>query len=313
MPWRDGPDAQRLDFDTWRELFQSACGRYSLERTEPNGFAGWVRPFQTLGFCAMDITCRENRIDRKPCDIRRDGVDLYGALFLVAGRSTVIHNGQFMQLAAGDVILIDKARPVSYIADRHGAHWLCLQFPRRALTSHLGFEPQGGSYKRGGTLAGRLLYEFAINLLRNDKAPFSPSDSYLQLAVYDLVGALVVPDSWSGPRPTDKLFGRIQGIIRDRLADPDLGPHALAVDAGISPRYVHKLFTERGSSCREFIYSLRLDQAAQLLQRRRGKAQPLSEIAYACGFRDYTHFARKFRHRFGYSPGSHPGIDDQSA
>jgi AraC-like DNA-binding protein len=30
----------------------------------------------------------------------------------------------------------------------------------------------------------------------------------------------------------------------------------------------------------------------------------LSEIAYACGFRDYTHFSRKFRHRFGHSPGA---------
>jgi AraC-like DNA-binding protein len=35
-----------------------------------------------------------------------------------------------------------------------------------------------------------------------------------------------------------------------------------------------------------------------------GTGQPLSEIAYACGFRDYTHFARKFRQRFGYSPGA---------
>jgi AraC-like DNA-binding protein len=34
-----------------------------------------------------------------------------------------------------------------------------------------------------------------------------------------------------------------------------------------------------------------------------GTGQLLSEIAYASGFRDYTHFARKFRHRFGYPPG----------
>jgi AraC-like DNA-binding protein len=32
--------------------------------------------------------------------------------------------------------------------------------------------------------------------------------------------------------------------------------------------------------------------------------QPLSVIAYACGFRDYTHFARAFRNRFGYPPGA---------
>jgi AraC family transcriptional activator of tynA and feaB len=38
-----------------------------------------------------------------------------------------------------------------------------------------------------------------------------------------------------------------------------------------------------------------------------GKGEPLSEIAYACGFRDYAHFARRFRKRFGYSPGDHAG------
>jgi hypothetical protein len=35
------------------------------------------------------------------------------------------------------------------------------------------------------------------------------------------------------------------------------------------------------------------------------KHQPLSEIAYARGFRDYTYVARKFRQRFGCAPGAH--------
>jgi len=40
-----------------------------------------------------------------------------------------------------------------------------------------------------------------------------------------------------------------------------------------------------------------------------GTGQPLSEIAYACGFRDYAHFARRFRKRFGHSPGARAGED----
>jgi AraC-like DNA-binding protein len=61
--------------------------------------------------------------------------------------------------------------------------------------------------------------------------------------------------------------------------------------------------------CSEFVYSLRLDHAAYLLRRRAllGSGQPLGEIAYACGFRDYAHFARRFRNRFGYPPGAHAG------
>jgi AraC-like DNA-binding protein len=81
----------------------------------------------------------------------------------------------------------------------------------------------------------------------------------------------------------------------------------VAAETGISLRYVQKLFAERGSTCSELVYSIRLDHAAHLLLRRASldTGQPLSEIAYACGFRDYTHFARKFRHRFGYAPGAY--------
>ena len=67
--------------------------------------------------------------------------------------------------------------------------------------------------------------------------------------------------------------------------------------------------TERGTTCSEFIYSSRLHHAAHLLHRRAllGTGESLSEIGYACGFRDYAHFARRFRKRFGYSPGAHAG------
>jgi AraC-like DNA-binding protein len=130
----------------------------------------------------------------------------------------------------------------------------------------------------------------------------------MQLVIYDLVGALFAP-SEPGPvsRRTDKLFTRISGVIRDSFADPDFGPAEVAAKARISLRYLHKLFMERGLTCREFIYSRRLDYAARLLHRRASLAtdQPLSDIAHACGFTDYTHFARKFRHRYGQAPGAY--------
>jgi hypothetical protein len=46
-----------------------------------------------------------------------------------------------------------------------------------------------------------------------------------------------------------KLLRRIRGVIKDRFADPDFGPCDVAAEAGISLRYVQKLFTERGSTC----------------------------------------------------------------
>jgi AraC family transcriptional activator of tynA and feaB len=56
--------------------------------------------------------------------------------------------------------------------------------------------------------------------------------------------------------PSEKLSRRIRRLIRDRLADPDFGPADVTAEVGLSLRYVQKLFTERGSTCSEFIYSL---------------------------------------------------------
>jgi AraC family transcriptional activator of tynA and feaB len=64
----------------------------------------------------------------------------------------------------------------------------------------------------------------------------------MQLAVYDLIGALFA-DSDPAPvfSPTDKLFTRVRRIIKSRFTDPDLGPREVAVEARISLRYLQKL------------------------------------------------------------------------
>jgi AraC-like DNA-binding protein len=138
-----------------------------------------------------------------------------------------------------------------------------------------------------------------------DEAVCPETEAFMNLAVYDLLGAHLAP---SDPRPdlvhTEKLFARIRSIIEARFVDPNLGPGQVAAEAGISLRYLQKLFTARGTSCGHFIQSLRLSRAEQLLRRRQllDRDQPLSEIAFASGFSDYGFFSRKFQQRFGCAP-----------
>jgi len=305
-------DTPQLDYEAWRDLLRAVCGRYNPEGIEPNAFTGWVRPVSVCGFTALDIGCNAHRIERTYRDVRLDGVDHYFAVFQVGGQSAMTHNDQAVRLAVGDVALVDAARPVTYFANNGGEPWntVTLNLPRETLVSHLGFDPPGGICRRGGTTAGRLLFELIRTTDKAEGSAFSPADSYMQLAVYDLVGALFAPsDAWPVSRHADKLFTRIRGVIKDRFADPDFGPSEVAAEAGISLRYLQKLFTARNSTCSEFIYSLRLDHTARLLHRRAllNTSQPLSEIGYTCGSRDYTHFARQFRRRFGHPPGAAAG------
>jgi hypothetical protein len=61
------------------------------------------------------------------------------------GESIISHNDRVVNITAGDVVLLDSTRPVTFISPpQDSAQWLGLQVPRQNLASHLGFEPQGG-------------------------------------------------------------------------------------------------------------------------------------------------------------------------
>jgi AraC-like DNA-binding protein len=310
-------DTPQLKLDEWAALLRSTYGG-DCRVVEHNAFAGWIRPLSVYGItaAAFKIQCGLGVIDHggDPYRFERTrrathvaDTDCYRAFFQLAGRSAVTQNEHAVQLAVGDVGLLDGAWPATRISE-NGAQWLSIYVPRQSIISHLGFEPQGCLRGSGETLAARVLWQLVLEGIEGGETQAARSGPHLRLALYDLVCALFAPSEPSlGSRHSDKLFKCIRGIIKDGFADPDFGPHEVAAEAGISLRYLQKLFTERGSTCSEFIYSLRLDHAARLANRRAslGTNQPLSEIAYACGFRDYTHFARKFRHRFGHTPGAH--------
>jgi AraC family transcriptional activator of tynA and feaB len=301
----------QLDYDAWREMLQKICGRYNPEGIERNAFTGWIRPIQVCGFKALETGCNAGRIERDYRDVRLDYADHYFVLFPLRGQSLMTQNEQAMRLGIGDVTLVDTTRPVKLFAENNSkGPWrnLAINLPRPELVAHLGFEPQGACMRPNGTPAGRLLFELIQSADEEAPSQSSSADSYMRLVVYDLVGALFAPpDQSCGSRHADKLFARVRQVIANGYADPDFGPSDVAASTGISLRYLQNLFTPRGSTCTELIYSLRLDHAARLLSRRESlrNAEPLSEIAYVCGFRDYTHFARKFRRRFGHPPGAH--------
>jgi AraC family transcriptional activator of tynA and feaB len=301
-------NSAELDLDGWRDALLRQWGRYTPVARESKSFTGRARARSLCGFVGVDLSCNARRVERTQRDTRLDGVDHYFALFQVAGASTIVQNDRAMQLIAGDVALVDSTRPGTYISESTHGQWLSLQLPRRSLVSHLGFNPEGGILGRDGAVVGRVLFDLVRNADTADASAFP--ESYMQLAVYDLIGALFAPSDPARHSPhADKLFKRVCDLIKDSYTNPEVGPREVAAGAGISLRSLQKLFTARNSTCSDFMYSLRLDHAARLLHRRKllGTGQPVSEIAYVCGFRDYTNFARKFRQRFGHSPSSHKG------
>jgi AraC family transcriptional activator of tynA and feaB len=302
-PNDDFLSAPKLDYDGFIAALRENFGCFSPARGT-NIFAGRVRPRRVFGFAAVDLACDTVRVDRTKLDIRRDDMEYYFVVAQLTGGSTIIQNDRVVNAAAGELVLLDSTRPVTLVGVQQ-AQWLGLQLPRQNLVSHLGFEPQGGTCGRGQGQAARILSQLALDPVGNVEPAVASADDYMRLVVYDLLGALFAPPAPLCSRHTDKLFARACGIIKDCFADPKISPSEVAAEMGISLRYLQSLFTDRGSTCSRYISSLRLDHAAHLIERRASMktGQPLAEIAYACGFRDYTYFARGFRRRFGTTPG----------
>ena len=300
-------DTGAMGCEEWRDVLSAVCGRYNPCSVTPNGFLGFVKPLSLCGCAAVEVGWNEQRVERTSRDVRLDGVDHYCAILQVAGACHVAQNGRVSRLDVGDVALIDSVRPVVYDSNHRASRWVGLHLSR-SLVSQLAMVSEGGSCARGDTLPGRLFHRLILGAARESNPSPARAEPYVQLAIYDLLGAMfgssTLPPISSN---TDKLFERICSIIKSRFADPRLRLADVAAEAGISLRYLQKLFTARGSSCTSFMNSVRLDHAARLLHHRAvlRSDQPLSEIALASGFADYNYFARAFRRRFGHSPGNH--------
>jgi AraC family transcriptional regulator, positive regulator of tynA and feaB len=307
-------DARKtLTSDEWISTFGKACA-VDFVGVDRENFIGWFQPYSVFGLSAVTLGSNIERLNRTARHTRFINLEAYRIFFQVSGRSTFAYRDRFLQLDAGALVLVDPVFPMTIINETGLAHHMALLLPRRELASHLGFEPRAG-LQASGTSANRLLLQLMGEALRDDGAANALSEPQMQLVVYDLLGALFAPRRGEqGSTYGDKLFARICGMIEARFADPDLTPSVVAAEARISMRYLQKLFSGRGTTCGHFIHSLRLDRASRLLQRRAlsKSGQHLSEIALACGFLDYAHFSRKFRERFGHSPGAHAAAGAQT-
>lgn len=90
--------------------------------------------------------------------------------------------------------------------------------------------------------------------------------------------------------------------IDEHLADPELAPRAIADALGCSVRYLHLVFAEDGRSVGATILAQRLARCRAALVDPCERRRTITEIAFAWGFNDVSHFGRAFRRRYAMTP-----------
>jgi len=96
------------------------------------------------------------------------------------------------------------------------------------------------------------------------------------------------------------LLEKIIKIINENIDNTDLNVEMLADGVGMSRVHMHRKLKElTNQSARDFIKSIRLKQAAELLTNQK---LTISEVAYALGFSNLSHFSNSFHEFHGMSP-----------
>jgi AraC-like DNA-binding protein len=100
----------------------------------------------------------------------------------------------------------------------------------------------------------------------------------------------------------DVALSRAKRYIAQHLHNVDLDAAHIATSLGLTRSRLYRSFKETGTSLMRYVWSCRLDRAAELLTRQGGTTVTIREIAYRCGFENAAHFSRAFKGRFGVTP-----------
>ncbi|APZ41868.1 hypothetical protein BW247_01110 [Acidihalobacter ferrooxydans] len=228
---------------------------------------------------------------------------------ILEGAGYIEQNGARLPFACGDLTFRSLATP-STVAFTAPTGIFSIQLAVGALT----LAPTSGQGVAGAmprVVAGTSVSATAaLSVLRGlAQAAHGDVCAAQRLCALSAVPWLVAGAYYDGGVEADRApanparWQRLMSYIDRHLFEPDLlSPAACAASAGISVRYLHALFEQRGLRFTQWVRTRRLDAAHALLCDPARRTLSVASIAYQCGFASAAHFSRVFRQHFGMSP-----------
>ena len=236
---------------------------------------------------------------------RQDGMPVIALSVQQRADGRIEQRGRQHVVAPGELVVVDLSAPYDFSWSGHGAAG-CLQIPYDQLGLPLDVVRQAAAEVATSPLY-RMVTEHIAQLSRDPAAVAEDvASAAVATASIDLARALLVSAAGSGRHArqvfAETLLTRIRTFTRLRLADPGLTPAAIAAAHNISLRQLYKLCADAQFSLEQWIIDERLQRVRHELTRPDRRHLPVATVALGWGFRDPTHFARRFKARYGMTP-----------
>ena len=301
------PAGRRTSY--WNEVYTSHFAQVTFDPVSRENFEAELRTgtMGPLGLARVSYNAAE--VERTRSHIDRTRQRLFSFVLHLRGRGVFTHYGHNTVLDEGDFTLSDNAEP-HHLRLQGPADVIILRSPPDVLKAYLPSPERLCGLRlpahEGFTSTAAAMMRSLVDQL--DRG-FSPRFS--QMIVRNVLEVMAT----SYAMVFDKGVGdcsvagarRVQArcFIEAHLTEPDLTATAVARALEISPRYLRMLFAADRETASAYMLRRRLEECARHLASSLRRGQTITEIAFAGGFNNATHFSRAFRQQYGMTPGQY--------
>src|SRR5271170_7964102 len=287
----------------WSDALTDLCGQFAVDPLEASTLEGKINYTTVSKLKLCQIEASQHRIAHAVSASHNSEHPYVKILFQTYGISYFEQNGCQIQIKPGDCLAYDVSCPHTIVSPALTRHEVVI-VPKE-LQQERGFRLTKMSpcklSARTGT--GRIAYNF-VHAVFDEATRLSPNNA---IGVADsLIDLLLLPlreaDAMFDRVGPEAMYIRAQFFIREHLRDPDLSIDQISATLGCTKRYLHMLFSDRGTTISDYIRHARLQNCRQELESQAGKS--VTDVAFSWGFSSSSHFSRVFREYFGIVPSS---------
>jgi AraC-like DNA-binding protein len=277
-------------FAFWSDVVCRTFTMLDCRAADRAGFRAKLCSRSIAGISVARVEATPSGVERTAGLIRSHHDDAYIVMLQISGAARVQQGERCRTMSPGEFDVVQADRPYALDFPRLFSQYV-IKLPRSAQPIGRAISPT----------AARFVRSLARDLLDPDLEPDGICDEVTIRAVQELLSGSAQQTVLS--RRSADLYGMAVAMIRERMFEPLLGRARVAEELGVSVRTLARAFAVRGTTFDRSLWNCRLEAAHEALLSNRGSTS-ITEVALRHGFSDSSHFTRRFKTRFGATPGS---------
>ncbi|MCI2809900.1 helix-turn-helix domain-containing protein [Eoetvoesiella caeni] len=295
-------------FDHWHQV---TCRNYSHTECRAIPDECFSATVTTQSFGKLILSNISSRIRsgnelglwREPAHIRKDGREEFFLWVGREGKTMLEQHGRVATLLPGQIMLMDQTKPFKLVFGEISATTLII-VDRPQLTSRVPWIEAAAARAIPADMPwSRLFVSLVDSVVSATQTPNRISTARMEIMALDMwaeILDLALAGDSTKARPYRQKLQQAQSFLRANLDDPDLDNDVIARAVNLSSRTLLRLFAEEGTTPMRWLMQERLRASHQALEHHR--FERVTDVAFAFGFRNLSHFSRSFKAVHGVSP-----------